>query len=145
MAELLEQDAPRCCDTVWANLPLDAQVYHATSSGYAVWHPVAFWTGMVEHPQVYGASPGDLLINSQVLPVTMEGGVVIPQEIYLVYGPVAFFNFSGWFPMAHFGRIVDLDARRLLEVGRRVHRRGHERIAYRRLQSSTTGSAGAHA
>jgi hypothetical protein len=136
VADLLERDAPRCCDTVWANLPFDASAYHGTASGYTLWHPVSFWTGMVEHPRVYGASPGDLLINSQVLPVTMQGGVVIPQEIYIVYGPVAFFNFSGWFPMAHFGRIAgDLD--RLREACRRVHRRGQERVTYRRLDQAS--------
>jgi hypothetical protein len=96
---------------------------------------------MVEHPRVYGASPGDVLINSQVLPVTMQGGVVIPQEIYIVYGPVAFFNFSGWFPMAHFGRIIEGGLDRLAEACRRVHRRGQERVAYRRIEGA--GAAGA--
>ncbi len=139
--ELLERDAPRCCDTVWANLPFDASAYHATASGYTVWHPVSFWTGMVEHPRVYGASPGDVLINSQVLPVTMQGGVVIPQEIYIAYGPVAFFNFSGWFPMAHFGRIIEGDLDRLAAACRRVHRRGQERISYRRLEAAPGAGA----
>jgi hypothetical protein len=133
--ELLQHDAPRCCDTVWANLPFEAATYHGTTSGYTVWHPVSFWTGMVEHPRVYGASPGDVLINSQVLPVTMQGGVVIPQEIYIVYGPVAFFNFSGWFPMAHFGRIVEGGLDRLSEAGSRINRIGQERVSYRRIEA----------
>lgn len=131
IAELLDRAAPRSCDTVWANLPIEAEAWHATSSGYAVWHPVRFWAGVVEHPKVYGAQPGDLLINSQTLPVTMDGGVLVPQEIYIVYGPVAFFNFSGWFPMAHFGRIVEGGLDALAAACRRVHRQGREGLVYR--------------
>ncbi len=133
VAMLLEREAPRAADTLWANLPFDAEAYHATASGYALWHPVSFWTGAVEHPRVYGGQPGDLLINSQTLPVTIHGSVLVPQELYIVYGPVIFFNFSGWFPMAHVGRIIDGDMEALRRACQRVHRMGRERLAYRRV------------
>lgn len=133
VAALLDGDAPRTCATFWGTLPFEAEALHATASGYALWHPVGFWAGAVEHPLVYGAQPGDLLLNSQTLPVTIHGGALVPQEVYIAYGPVIFFNFSGWFPMAHFGRIVEGELETLRAVGTRIHRRGREAVAYRRV------------
>ncbi len=132
-AELFEDATPLTTQMFWDALPFTQELKHASYSGQALYAHLPIKVGKVENPYVLGCETGDLVVNTQATGIRVEGKE-IPDELMIVYGVVTFFNWTGWYPVNRFGRIVRGDLALLKEIGRRVREFGKETIKVRRWE-----------
>lgn len=132
-AELFEDATPVTVQIFWESLPFTQELKHASYSGAALYADLPRNVRKVENPYVLGCETGDLVINTQATGIRVEGKEIL-DELMIVYGPVTFFNWTGWFPVNRFGRIIRGDLAVLKKTGERVREFGKEKITVRRWE-----------
>jgi hypothetical protein len=130
-ASLLGDAAPKTAEAVWQALPIQAELRHASYSGYSLYIFVDFRVGEPENLLAEDVPSGALVINTQQSSYMVKGEI-IPEEIMFVYGPCRFFNFTGWFPCNHFAQLEPGDLERLAAIGQRIIDNGTETVTIRR-------------
>jgi hypothetical protein len=132
-ANLLDDVAPTTAEAVWQALPIQAELRHASYSGYSLYIYVDFRVAEPENLLAEDVPPGALVINTQQS-FYMIKGEVIPEEIMFVYGPCRFFNFTGWFPCNYFAQLEPADLEQLALIGQRIIDNGTETVTLRRVE-----------
>lgn len=107
IAELLDADAPRTCDAIWAALPFEGELLHAMWSGPETYLPIASGIRIAPEHQTTHPLPGEIGFYA------LAGGVLVgwPRDM----AELAFFYDRGAKPsmpngpvsMNVFARIVD--------------------------------------
>ena len=124
-ARLLEQEAPKTCQTIKARLPFEYRFYQSIVSGQAMVTLPPDLTVERENQRVAGIPPGAICFLVQDEPV------LVPDEIYIAYG---LFISRGLTvdmkqPVNVFGQI-DSNLTDLMTIGRRVLMEGAETIKF---------------
>jgi hypothetical protein len=129
-AKLLEDEAPKTCQTIKDHLPFEYKFHQSIVSGQAMVTLPPDLTVEPENQRVAGIPPGALsfLVRDEV--------VLVPDEIYIAYG---IFISRGLTvdmkqPVNVFGQIEsNLDE--LKQVGRRILMNGAETVRFSLLES----------
>jgi hypothetical protein len=130
-AQLLEDEAPKTCQTIKEHLPFEYKFHQSIVSGQAIVTLPPDLTVEPENQRVAGVPPGALcfLVRDEI--------VLVPDEIYIAYG---IFISRGLTvdmkqPVNVFGQIEsDLDE--LKKVGQRVLMNGAEIVRFSLLEPS---------
>ena len=133
IARLLEDEAPKTCQTIRRHLPFEYKFFHSIVSGQAILTLPPDLTVERENQRVAGIPPGALsfLVKDEV--------VLVPDEIYIAYG---IFISRGLTvdmkqPVNLFAQI-ETDLAELKEVGRRVLMNGAEMVRFSLLEAGET-------
>ena len=132
-ADLLEEGAPETCRLVWEALPIEVRVGHSFWYGCALNVRLSVKLDKIENPYVLGMDRGDILLNTNPNKLTVNDSWVVPPDVFIVYGPARFFDFSGWVPCNRFARIVEGDLGKLGAIGTQLRERGVQTLKIRRV------------
>jgi Protein of unknown function (DUF3830) len=123
LAELLEQQAPRTCEVIWAHLPLAGQLEHGQWSGPETYLPIDPRIRIPAEHQTFHTIPGDIGFYA------LEGGRLVgwPDDM----SELAFFYdrgarpsmIDGPVPVNLFARIVE-GLTEFADLSRRIRREG---------------------
>lgn len=122
-AELDGDAAPRTVAAVTARLPGSFTAYHGFATGMALTVPLEAGLELAENSHVFGAPAGSVMyfpnLNGRVL-----DGARTTGELVITYGITRFFDWTGYQACSLIGRVVDVEASALLELGSEVRRNG---------------------
>ena len=128
-AELLEDGAPKTCETIWKRLPLEFEFYHSIVSGQALVTLPRDLTVEPENQMVVGIPSGAICF------LVRDPPRLVPDEIYIAYGIFISrgLTLNNYQPVNVFAQVKqNLDE--LRAVGQRVLKKGAEKVAFKKKE-----------
>jgi hypothetical protein len=126
IATLMEDKAPKTCETVWKNLPFSGRIGHAYYSGMLMYLLLKTRFKELENAQCIGLQPGDVVY------ITPFFGDVWHDELAFIYGHALVQDKCGYLPANHFARITEGSLEELAAVGTRIREEGREEVTVTR-------------
>lgn len=127
-ANLLENEAPNTCETIWNKLPLTLEFYNSIVSGQAIVTLPKDLTVEPENQMTLGLPPGTLAFLVRDVPK------LVPDEIYIVYGLFVSrgLTVNNYQPVNIFAQITE-NIEELKLIGKRILMKGAEKVTISQL------------
>ena len=128
-ANLLENEAPKPCHTIWSRLPLTLEFYNSIVSGQAIVTLPKDLTVEPENQMTLGVPLGTLAFLVRDVPK------LVPDEIYIVYGLFVSrgLTVNNYQPVNIFAQITE-NIEELKIVGKRILMKGAEKVTLSKIE-----------
>ena len=128
-ANLLENEAPKTCHTIWSRLPLTLEFYNSIVSGQAIVTLPKDLTVEPENQMTLGVPLGTLAFLVRDVPK------LVPDEIYIVYGLFVSrgLTVNNYQPVNIFAQITE-NIEELKIVGKRILMKGAEKVTLSKIE-----------
>jgi hypothetical protein len=124
-ARLLEEKAPKTCNGIWSQLPIESEITHTRWSGREIYTSVPESPSFARENQTIHTSVGEVCYWRDW---TWEESPVPPKAIAIYYGAEMPRSHKGSEQVNVFAQVDYKDFKKLEEIGERVWLKGKEKV-----------------